>query len=218
LFDKEKQKRNIAALDTELLTTLSSITDVTDEQVSNFGRLTTTTEKLSKLTEMIREGTAIRTQEEKDILELYKAQLEQIKKQVGGDGNSPSIIDVQKSITPLTLIACGIENCGYMEENQTLPTSALCNMKAAKYFGRLVRSLDLSKTVNVADYLKIAGELDTKKKKGEACDKDLTVLISEINGLIKPSAAGGYRRRKQKVTRRGHRCRRSTRRHYGKRR
>jgi hypothetical protein len=148
----------------------------------------------------------------------YIVVIEQIKKQVGGDGNSPSIIDVQKSITPLTLIACGIENCGYMEENLTLPTSALCNMKAAKYFGRLVRSLNLSKTVNVADYLKIAGELDTKKKKGEACDKDLTVLISEINGLIKPSAAGGYRRRKQKVTRRGRRRRRSTRRHYGKRR
>jgi hypothetical protein len=147
----------------------------------------------------------------------YIVVIEQIKKQVGGDGNSPSIIDVQKSITPLTLIACGIENCGYMEENLTLPTSALCNMKAAKYFGRLVRSLNLSKTVNVADYLKIAGELDTKKKKGEACDKDLTVLISEINGLIKPSAAGGYRRRKQKVTRRGRRRRRSTRRHYGKR-
>jgi hypothetical protein len=150
----------------------------------------------------------------------YIVVIEQIKKQVGGDGNSPSIIDVQKSITPLTLIACGIENCGYMENNLNLPKTPLCNMKAAKYFGRLVRSLNLSKTVNIADYLAITGELDTQKKTGGSCDKKLEDLLEAINGLVKiyiAAAAGGYRRHKQKVTRRCRRRRRNTRR-YGKRR
>jgi hypothetical protein len=81
LKTQEKQKRNIAALDTELLTTLRSTYDITDEQAKIFGELTTTTEKLAKLTEMIGGATAVRTQEEQELLTLYEGQLKQIEKQ-----------------------------------------------------------------------------------------------------------------------------------------
>jgi hypothetical protein len=81
LKTQEKQKRNLAALDLELLTTLRATYDITDEQADAFGKLTTTTEKLAKLTEMIGGATAVRTKEEQELLELYQAQLEQIKKQ-----------------------------------------------------------------------------------------------------------------------------------------
>jgi hypothetical protein len=80
LKTQEKQKRNIAALDTELLTTLRSTYDITDEQAKIFGELTTTTEKLAKLTEMIGVATAVRTQDEQELLTLYEGQLKQIEK------------------------------------------------------------------------------------------------------------------------------------------
>jgi hypothetical protein len=81
LKTQEKQKRNIAALDIELLTTLGSITDVTDAQKRIYDQSLTTQEKFAALQNIIANATSTRTQEEKDLLELYKAQLEQIEKQ-----------------------------------------------------------------------------------------------------------------------------------------
>jgi hypothetical protein len=81
LKTQEKQKRNLAALDVELLTTLRATYDITDEQADIFGRLTTTAEKLVMLEQMIGGATAVRTQEEQNLLKLYEAQLEQIEKQ-----------------------------------------------------------------------------------------------------------------------------------------
>jgi hypothetical protein len=78
LKTQEKQKRNIAALDIELLTTLGSITDVTDAQKRIYDQSLTTQEKFAALQNIIANATSTRTQEEKDLLELYKAQLEQI--------------------------------------------------------------------------------------------------------------------------------------------
>ena len=81
LKTQEQQKRNLAALDLELLLTLDSTSDVFEKQVEEFGKLTTAQEKLNTLNEILKDKTTSRTDDEQKLLELYRAQLETIQTQ-----------------------------------------------------------------------------------------------------------------------------------------
>jgi len=76
-----KQKRNIAALDQEIIAGLSSMYSITDDQKKSLEEQTTALGKQEKLQEILNSYSSARTIDEENLIGLFKNQLEELIKQ-----------------------------------------------------------------------------------------------------------------------------------------